>query len=460
MKSMEQFGQQLVSYEGVADVDIGTDTGKIDFSGYFEAAQFPSGRLTVNIVSTNPHRLTGDTGDTSLDDSRLQLSFQGDSLDGWTIECGGRNYFLPFNWVIALMTHQPAERSFHPQYLVARRRAASGDGYPRAQFLVCNLLWHQGSDNEPEPIELKALNYNISIHPVETYIDVARGLTNTHGIGPTALVTIESKGSTPEPMESFKNLMDDLVYVLRLTTGNSVSWYYGEAVEERTERPIERIHQQALTRPYSNTLKFRPLSKGYQSLVPKINLQALTEAFFNESKNVLEKDALKALINQFTNTCEQTSYLEMRGLLSSTLTDLLASKFAHERGASEAIPQAEYETVHLPLLKEAIDNSDWSGHVKNHLKQSLRGGYRAFFSQRLKLLNKGLRIGLSDCDIKRIVKTRNALVHEVTYKSTFEEGDWLNEYRFLTWTNLCALCRLTGYEGELPTFQAGDELEV
>ena len=457
MKSMEQFGNQLVSYEGVADVNIGTDAGKIDFSGYFEAAQFPSGRLTVNIVSTNPPRPTGDT---SSADSRLQLSFQGDSLDGWTIECGGRKYFSPFNWVIAVMTHQPAERSFHPQYLVARRIAASGDGYPRARFLLCNLLWHQGSDDEPEPIELKALNYTISIHPVETYIDVARGLTNTHGIGPTALVTIETKGSTPEPLESFKNLMDDLVYVLRLTTGNSVSWYYGEAVDERTERPIERIHQQALTRPYSNTLKFRPLSKGYQSLVHKINLQALTEAFFNESKNVLEKDALRVLINQFTNTCDQTSYLEMRGLLASTLIDLLASKLAHERGTSEVIPQAEYETVNLPLLTETIDNTNWPRRVKEHLKGSLRGGYRASFRQRLRALNKSLKMGLKESYIKRIIEARNTLVHEVTYKSTFEEGDWLDEYRFLTWTNLCALCRLTGYEGELPTFQAGDELEV
>ena len=59
MKSMEQFGNQLVSYEGVADVYVEGNTGKRDFGGYFEAAQFPSGRVTINVVSTNSGRGTG-----------------------------------------------------------------------------------------------------------------------------------------------------------------------------------------------------------------------------------------------------------------------------------------------------------------------------------------------------------------------------------------------------------------
>ena len=74
MKSMEQFGNQLVSYEGVADVYVEQNTGKVDFPGYFEAAQFPSGRVTINVVSTNPGR---GTGKLSSNDSSIELSFQG-----------------------------------------------------------------------------------------------------------------------------------------------------------------------------------------------------------------------------------------------------------------------------------------------------------------------------------------------------------------------------------------------
>ena len=457
MKAMEQFGNQLVSYEGLADVTIKTDVGQRDFSGYFEAAQFPSGRLTVNVISTNPAR---GTGKTDINDSSIQPSFQGESLDGWTIECGGENYFSPLNWLMAGMTRHPAERSFRPQYLVARRRAASGDGYRRAQFLVCNLLWHQISVDKPEPIELKALNYSISIHPVDNYRDVARGIINTHGIAPTALITIETSGANPEPIESFKNLMDDLVYVLRLVTGNAVAWYYGETVDERTETPVERIHQQAYTRPYSNRLIFRPLRKGYQSLRPKVNVQALTEAFFTESKNVLEKDTLKALIDQFTNTCDETSYLEMQGLLTSALTELLTTKLAYKQGRSETIPKDEYKSEKLPLLQEAIKNTDWSDIAKNHLKDQIQGVYRASFRQKLRSLDQTLQLDLKRPDIKRIVDTRNALVHEGTFCSTSGEEDALDDCRFSTWVNFRALCRLLGYEGELPTFDEGRALQV
>ena len=457
MKSVEQFGRQLVRYEGVSDVSLGTKSGEINFAGYFEAAQFPNGRLTVNIVPT--HR-PSPTGNMSSGDSSIQLSFNGETLDGWTITCSGQNNFSPFNWILAPMVRQPTERSFSPQYLVAKRKDASVDGYSKAQFLVCNLLWDDISADQPEAIELKVLGYSVSIQPIENYMDVGVGLRNSHGIEPTALVTIEIAGETREQLECFKNLMDDLVFVLRLATGNLVQWYYGESSDERTQTPVERIHQQALTRPYSGTVKFRPLRSGYESAIPKINLQEIADAFFDKSNHVLCKDSLKGLINQFTNTCDQTNYLETNGLLASALTDLLTSKLAHQRRTSEAIPQAEFETVHLPLLQESIDKTAWPSRVKTHLKNSVQGGYRASFRQRLRGLNRFLSIGLKESHIKRIVDARNSLVHEGTYKSTFEEGHWSDDYHLLVWTNLCTLCRLTGFEGELPTFLAGSNVEV
>ena len=457
MKSMEQCGNQLVSYEGVADVYMEANAGKSGFRGYFEAAQFPSGRVTINVVSTNP---TLRTGRLSSNDPSIELSFQGESVNGWTIACSGHNDFSPFNWMTATMTRNPVERSFRPQYLVTRRKAASEAGYNKTQFLVCNVLWHQSSNEEPEPIELKALNYSISIHPVDDYRDVAPGIINTHGIAPTALITIETSGASPEPIESFKNLMDDLVYVLRLVTGNAVAWYYGEAIDERTETPVERIHQQAYTRPYSNRLSFRPLWKGYQSLVPKVDLQALTEAFFTQSKNLLDKNTLTALIDQFTNTCDETSYLEMQGLLTSALTELLATKLAYKQGTSETIPKDEYDTEKLPLLEEAINNTDWSNIAKEHLNNQMKGNYRASFRQKLKSLNQSLQLDLKSRDIERIVATRNALVHEGTFRSTSGDADELDDCCFSTWVNFRALCRLLGYEGELPTFHAGRVLEV
>ncbi len=447
----------MIRYEGVADVGLATNSKKVDFSGYFEAAQFPSGRLIVNVVPTNR---PSPSSNLSSGDRTDQLSFEGNTLDYWAIACSGPKNFSQFQWVLATMVPQPFERSFGPQYLLAKRKEHSESGYPKAQFHICNFLWDDGFNNEPEALELKALSYRISIEPVEDYMGIAVGLRNSHGTEPTALVTIETEDSSLEPLESFRDLMDELVYILRLSTGNLVEWYYGEVFDERNEKPVERIHQQALTRPYSNTIKFRPLRKNHQSTLPKVNPQDLTQAFFNESNHILDKASLKALINQFTNSCDQTNYLEISGLLAATLTDLLASKLAHQRGTSEAIPEAEHNAVHFPQLKDFIESTDWSSPVKQKLQNHLRGGYRASFRRRLRELNKLLAMGLRESHVDRIVEARNTLVHEVTYKSTFEDLSWVDEYHFLTWTNLCALCRLTGYQGDLPTFEDMQRLEV
>ena len=459
MKSLEQFGKQLVGYEGVANVRFQDSQMEMDCSGYFEAVQFPSGRLTIAVVPTG---LLRPTNATLHKDPKSSISFEGNTLDGWTITCSGSPFFSRLSWLLAPMANQPKELGFYPQYITAAHTKASEDGYRKAQFLVCNLVWFNNPhQSEAEPIELRVLGYDITITPVNNYFDIAPPLANTHGIEPTAWVTMETPGSERKSLDSFKDLMDDLLYVLRLATGNLVSWYYGEAVGDTTERTVERIHQYAVSSLFSSTIDFRPLNSRSQSAIPKLDLQALTQAFFSDSGQALEMATLKPLINQFTNTCDQTSYLESRGLLASTLTELLASKLAYQKGNTEFIPQKEYEAEKLPTLKAAIDETDWSPRIKGHLRNHLRGAYRTTFRQKLKDLNDSLALGLNSTDdIGRIVNVRNSLVHEGTYRPTFKEDGGLEDYRFLTWANFSFLCKLLGYTGELPQFYEGRHLEV
>ena len=254
--------------------------------------------------------------------------------------------------------------------------------------------------------------------------------------------------------------MDELLYVFRLVTGNLVDWYYAEAVDDRTEEPVERIHKYAATSPYSNTIRFRPLRRGYQSMVPKLDVAKLADSFFNDSTPGLDRATLKPLINQFTNACDQNSYLESQGLLASTLAELIAAKNAHAKGESEAIPRSEFETEIRPVIEEAIESTAIPRHAKDHIKNQLQGAYRSSFRRKFRLLNDSYGMGLSSSEIDRIVTARNSLVHEGTYSSGFDDGGWSEDYRFLTWTNLIAICRLAGYEDELPGFTGGRRLEV
>ena len=250
------------------------------------------------------------------------------------------------------------------------------------------------------------------------------------------------------------------MYVFRLVTGNQVNWYYGEAIDEKSMRPVERVHKYALTRPYSNTIRFRPLESGMMSAVPKLSPSELARAFFGDSRQNLDQTAVKVLIDQFTMGCDETSYLESKGLLASSLTELIASKIANANGDSDAISHRNFVTETLPILREAVENTKLPKEIKEHVKNQLQGAYRNTFRHKLKSLNDRLELGLNSSEIGRVVDVRNSLVHEGTYRSNFDDGGWVNDYQFTTWVNFKAICRLLGYDGELPVFGYGQWPEV
>lgn len=454
---MKQFGSPIVGYEGVAVVSLEEGDKRTENKGYYEAAQFPSGRLVVTFMPTDWSRPT----EVSLTaDPDGNLSLNGNDVDGWTVKSAGQAIFSSLMWQIIPISTLPSEFSFGTQYLVASCSGASEEGYNGAQFLLSNFLWHDRNGRVPEPLKMRALDFDVVVAPMDDYLEKAQRLARTHGIEPTARVSVEIQQGGKMHMQGFADFMDDLVYTFRLLTGNLVDWYYGEAVQNGSDKPVERIHKYAVTGPYSNTIQFRALRSGYQSLVPKVDIAEFTAAFFNDAERVLGRAALKPLINQLTNACADTLYLESRGMLASTLIELIAAKYAHAKGGSEVIPKRDFETNILPKLKEAVGNVAIARRAKDKIKSHLQGAYRSSLRRKLQQLNKGENVGLSYKDISRIVNVRNELVHEGTYGSNVEDGGWIADYTHLIWASLVALCRLTGYRGQLPQLREGFRLEV
>ena len=348
MKSMKPFGTPLVGYEGVAEFTVEESGTRIANRGYFEAAQFHSGRMTISMMLTDLPKPTEITLDASDD---YEISFEGIDVDGWTITLSGEKSFTRLSWLFAPFVRQPTDVSLVAQYTEAKREGAKEDGYRRMQFVVSNLLWHNRQEEEPEVIEIRVQGFKVTVAPVEGYLEIAQRLASTHGVEPTALVCIEAPSTRKLSPQVFREFMEDLVYVFRLVTGNLVDWYSGEAVNDRTKEPVERIHQYAMTGPYSKTIRYRPLKKGYRSTIPKLDVAKLADAFFNDSMSRLDRETLKPLINQFTNACDESSYLESRGLLASTLIELIASKNAHEHGKSEIISESDFRAEILPVLE-------------------------------------------------------------------------------------------------------------
>ncbi|MCY3802228.1 MAG: hypothetical protein OXG46_11700 [Chloroflexi bacterium] len=457
MKSMEQFGKPLVKYAGVANFKVEEQDYKVEGTGNFEAAQFPSGRIAASVVPTDIPR----PGKVSLQaNPECELSFEGQDSQGWSLKPGGEMFFSRVHWLFAPMARQPDELSLGAQYIAAKRKNASEDGYSKTRFLISNLLWHRNDREQPEPIRLTDQGFEIVITPIDDYLTIAPRLRATRGIEPTALVSIKTSSCEQKPLGEFQDFIDNLLCVFRLATGNLINWYYGEAIDDRTQSAVERVHSYTTTSPYSNTIRFRPLKSGYESLVPKLSLDALTTAFFNDSAQCLDKATLNTLIGHFTNACDPSLSLEATGLLASTLAELIAAKYANAKGESETILQKHFKVAILPALRAAIKETALSQEIKDHVLDHLTGAYRSTFHDKLKSLNDDRNLGLKCSDLRRIVRLRNSLVHRGTYPSAFDCGGWLNDYQFLTWTNFIALCRLLGYEGELPEFLEGHPLEI
>ena len=459
MNSLERYGTSLVRYEGVADLTFPEDSG-IVYKGYFEAKQLTGGGIAIGFVP-----IAHDAGGSATITGSFysEPSFHGRDMDGWDVITCGQTLVLPLLGPLdAPKSAVHPTRVFGSRCITAQREGATESGYDKAQFLVSNLLWHD-RETVPEPMVLEAGGMTVTIAPVRDYMEVADSIMAVRGISPTAEILIKTSDASNVSLERYGDFMNDLVSVFRLATGNRADWYYGEAFEAGTDRAVERFHKDAVTGPFSKTIRFRRLRSGMVSAIPKLNFQVLAKSFLDNSDNVLDRNTLKEMINYFINACDETSYLEARGILASTLLDLIVLKYASAKKTQNVVGEREFKRQVLPTLRNAVEAvclPELTEELRKRAIDELQGAYRRSFNQRLKLLTTELNLPLDAKACRRAVDIRNKLVHDGTYLSATEKDDWYSQYKFMIWLDLIALCRLAGYEDDLPLLIEGRRLEI
>ena len=456
MKLMERFGTPILSYEGSCQGSFKEANYKLDYSGYFEAALYPSGRVAIGIMTTGPLRCSIDESQSVHDPT---LTFAGTSSDGWSIPCIEQTIFNRTSWQIAPIIVQPDVHLISAQRFEASYRDGNDGFHYSARFLISNFLWHDSERNNPEIVEFSAKGFRVAVTPIEDYRTVASQLIGGGGIQPTACVYIQCADELPRPLSEYASFLDELLCVFRLVTGNEVSWYYGEAPGP-SNQPVARIHNYSSPMPYSNTVRLRHVDGTTRTLVQKLDLAELVMASFNQADWTLDKATMEKLVNQFTNATNATPSLEASALLASTLTEMIASKFANAKGESNFITSELYKKNIRPTLEEAIRNTGLSDEIQLHLNKALTGVRRRSFADKIRLLCNELTVPLSDDEITRIVKIRNELVHRGTFPPVSEDSSWLRQYNFIIWTDLMFLCRLMGYGGAFTEQRNPEQIEV
>ena len=410
------------------------------YKGYFEVKQLKTGGIAVGFVP-----LLDDedypSGTTTLSFYRPQ--FHGLDLDNWELtSCGPTSPVPKIGFFGAPKGVAHPALVFGAQGIKARRKRATDSGYDKASFLVSNLLWHFGS-KVPEPLQMKAGGLKVTVAPVDDYQEIADSIKAVRGIAPTADVLIETSDCPKRSLKDHADFMNRLVSVFRLVTGNRIDWLYGEAFDNVTGRAVERFHKDTVTGPFSKTIKFLP---------HMLDFEGLANAFFDDDRKTLKQDTLRKLIDYFVNCCDETSYLEARGLLASTLADLIVASYAETQKLQNFMKDDEFKTLVLPSLEEALERvklPELSNEIRRRALQQLRGANRRSFDQRLDLLIDKFKLPLNSEDRRRVVNIRNKLVHEGKFPSKSSD-DWYGDYSFILWVDFIALCRLAGYDGNLP----------
>ena len=440
MNALERYGAALIKYEGAADVTFPDGSG-IVYKGYFEVKQLKAGGIAIGFVPLLDDK-DYPSGTTTL--RFVEPRFYGRDLDSWELTSWGKTSPIPIIGFFSAPkgAAHPAE-VFSAQGIKARRKGATDSGYGKARFLISNLIWHFGS-NAPKPLNFDAGGLKVTVIPVADYREIVDSIKAVRGIAPTADVLIETSDHRKLPLMDFAEFMNSLVYVFRLVTGNRIDWLFGEALDDKSGKAVERLHKDAITGPFSKTLRIPPGT---------LDFEGLTNAFFDTHGPIVKQNDLKKLIDYFVNCCDETSYLEARGLLASTLADLIVLTHSEVMDCQNVIQEDDFNTQVLPALEAAIrgvESPGLSNRLRQRALQQLKGAYRNPFGKRLELLVKECNLSLGYKDRERAVNIRNKLVHEGNFLSV-NRNDWYGEYRFMIWFDFVALCRLAGYKGELPS---------
>ena len=438
MKSLERYGEAIVEYEGVADITFPEESGTV-YKGYFEARQMRTGGIAIGFVPL----LDDDdypSGSTTL--NFYSPKFHGHDLDNWELTSSGETSSVPkIGFFGAPRSVAEPALVFGSSGLRARRKGDTESGYFKARFLVSNLIWNLGH-SVPNQITFEADALKVTVTPIDDYLETAASVKAIRGIAPTAEVLIESPDHRRRSLEEYVEFMNILISIFRLTTGNRVDWYFGEALAVPSARAVERIHKDAVTGPFSKTIRF-------SANIPHVG--GLINAFFSDACKPIKQEDLKKLIDYFVNCCDETSYLEARGLLASTLADLIVLTHAEAMDCQNVMEEEDFNTQILPALQAAITCIELPGlsdQLRERALQELKGTYRHTFRKRLELLVKETNLSLSSKDRGLAVEIRNELVHKGKFLSE-NSNDWYGEYSFMIWLDFVALCRLSGYDGEL-----------
>ncbi len=442
MEFMEVYRSSFPSYEGAVVVED-NETSEEKARGYFEAVQAPDGQITIGCFF--PHVAWPDAEEDICKHNLRYYTRDG----GWSLQTEGCIHVLSRRY------HANHEKGMYEIVIRASNLRAKKQSrrenpdYDCLRFAIASLVLGRSDTHIPQSITFSFQDSSLTIKPVEDYQCRIAHLQSVGGVEHTADIIIRKKGRDPQGLPARKSLdeaaslMEDLIPVLRLWSGNKLNWLYGKGYDYGGCLS-ETLHQSPVVGGYSE-VTFR-----YGWSTHPVNLCELAASDFPKQVRVLSDQDIREHVDGFVEACQARQFRENQGIAAATLLDALVAQHAETRGKDTIMSKSAFKKHVQPALRKAIDDisvPSVSDHVKCQLKSFVLGGYRSNMRNRVELLSEELSVCMSDDLRSRVIKVRNELVHEGRFPDN-ERSE--ADRNLLLWMNFVVLCRLVGYEGELP----------
>ena len=181
------------------------------------------------------------------------------------------------------------------------------------RFALANLVLRgrYTKPPQPNPIPFSFQDSSLTIKPVEDYPDRIARLQSVGGVEYTADIIIRPHGKDMKSLDEAAALMEDLIPVLRLWSGNKLNWLYGKGYDYGG-RLSEVLHQSPVVSGYADIAFYRGWSTHLPNF-PSVNLCELAASDFPRQVRVLSDQNIREHIDGFVDACRTSQFRETKG---------------------------------------------------------------------------------------------------------------------------------------------------
>ena len=352
--------QTIACYEGDG---VLTDLKGRHHQCAFEACQFQSGRVVL-ACSFDDVTLLFPFGDSE--------SFRGRTTDGREIAVHGPIQFANY----PAQTARDNWATFVGRELIAESPGAQSDNVHTLRFGLTNFFFtgvptknDQGLHSNHLPLRLDCPGATAEMLVVRNhdYEAVRECVAAFRGINVSCEVVMEVEGK--RNLQEVIEIVDDLCYILSVGMGTKIQWVYCDHYDDAGTR-FRRQHGARVTRPY-NPLPIIPRTSGE-------SIRQFVEMSFRKYMEIRGPYELK------------------RGTIDAYLDAKATDDFLETRGLKLAIALEELKHVHMEFM----------------------GTRLRFFQDKVKMLCKDLNVRYTERELKLVIASRNALVHQGRFYCT------------------------------------------